>query len=242
MTSLPQQCEDLSDLLCERQMRVCPSWWRCVGLGLQAAVPDETLLVGFRQRLMEHGLQEQLLQLVNRQPSEPGLIIKRIKLVDATLVPCASLLLLQGLMLDWRLSNDTSQAREFMRKGQPGHVARQAVCRRRLRRRWVHDQCRLKWSVKTVINRPATCRRHPQRLLAGPDERHLSRTQGVWPAVGGGKLFQRFEADDGFDADLSPACPTSGRGGLQGAGLHPPPVAAPLRHACFQQSNTITRQ
>jgi IS5 family transposase len=43
------------------------SWRRFVGLGLSDAVPDETTLVRFRQRLREHGLHEKLLGLVNRQ-------------------------------------------------------------------------------------------------------------------------------------------------------------------------------
>jgi IS5 family transposase len=46
-------------------------------------VPDETVLVRFRQRLMEHGLQEKLLQLVNRQLAAQGLILKRATLVEA---------------------------------------------------------------------------------------------------------------------------------------------------------------
>jgi IS5 family transposase len=87
--SLLQHCYDLSDPQCEEQVRDRLSWRRCVGLGLQDAVPDETVLVRFRQRLMEHGLQEKLLQLVNRQLSAQGLILKRVTLVDATLVQAA---------------------------------------------------------------------------------------------------------------------------------------------------------
>jgi IS5 family transposase len=87
--SLLQHCYDLSDPQCEEQVRDRLSWRRFVGLGLQDAVPDETVLVRFRQRLVEHGLQEKLLQLVNRQLSAQGLILKRVTLVDATLVQAA---------------------------------------------------------------------------------------------------------------------------------------------------------
>ena len=60
-----------------------------MGLGLQDSVPDETVLVRFSQRLVEQGLQEKLLQLVNRQLAAQGLILKRVTLVDATLVQAA---------------------------------------------------------------------------------------------------------------------------------------------------------
>jgi IS5 family transposase len=87
--SLLQHCYDLSDPQCEEQVRDRLSWRRFVGLGLQDAVPDETVLVRFRQRLVEHGLQEKLLHLVNRQLTAQGLILKRVTLVDATLVQAA---------------------------------------------------------------------------------------------------------------------------------------------------------
>ncbi len=52
-------------------------------------MPDETTLVRFRQRLMEHGLHEKLLQLVNRQLEQKGFILKTCTLVDATLLAAA---------------------------------------------------------------------------------------------------------------------------------------------------------
>ena len=58
---LLRHCYGLSNPQCEGQVRDRLSWWRFVGLGLQDAVPDKTTLVRFRQRLVEHGLQEQLL-------------------------------------------------------------------------------------------------------------------------------------------------------------------------------------
>jgi IS5 family transposase len=65
------------------------SWRRFVGLGLQDAVPDETTLVRFRQRLREHSLHENLLAVVNRQLQTKGLILKTCTLVDATLLQAA---------------------------------------------------------------------------------------------------------------------------------------------------------
>lgn len=87
--SLLQHCYGLSDPQCEEQVRDRLSWRRFVGLGLQDTVPDETTLVRFRQRLVEHGLQEKLLCLINRQLETQGLILKRVTLVDATLVQAA---------------------------------------------------------------------------------------------------------------------------------------------------------
>ena len=87
--SLLQHCYGLSDPQCEELVSDRLSWRRFVGLGLQDAVPDETTLVRFRQRLREHGLHEKLLGLVNRQLQAQGLILKTCPLVDATLLQAA---------------------------------------------------------------------------------------------------------------------------------------------------------
>src|SRR5208282_454269 len=87
--SLLQHCYGLSDPQCEELVSDRLSWRRFVGLGLQDAVPDETTLVRFRQRLREQGLHENLLVLVNRQLQAKGLILKICTLVDATLLQAA---------------------------------------------------------------------------------------------------------------------------------------------------------
>lgn len=86
---LLQHCYGLSDPQCEELVADRVSWRRFVGLGLQDKVPDETTLVRFRQRLLQHGQQEKLLLLVNRQLEAKGLILKTCTLVDATLVQAA---------------------------------------------------------------------------------------------------------------------------------------------------------
>jgi IS5 family transposase len=87
--SLLQHCYGLSDPQCEELVKDRLSWRRFVGLGLQEAVPDETTLVRFRQRLVQYGQQEKLLGLVNRQLEQKGLIMKTCTLVDATLLQAA---------------------------------------------------------------------------------------------------------------------------------------------------------
>jgi IS5 family transposase len=87
--SLLQHCYGLSDPQCEELVTDRLSWRRFVGLGLQDAVPDETTLVRFRQRLREHGLHEKLLAVVNEQLEKRGLILKTCTLVDATLLQAA---------------------------------------------------------------------------------------------------------------------------------------------------------
>jgi IS5 family transposase len=87
--SLLQHCYGLSDPQCEELVSDRLSWRRFVGLGLQDKVPDETTLVRFRARLMEHGLHEKLLKLINRQLEQRGLILKTCTLVDATLMEAA---------------------------------------------------------------------------------------------------------------------------------------------------------
>lgn len=87
--SLLQHCYGLSDPQCEELVADRMSWRRFVGMGLQDKVPDETTLVRFRQRLVEHGLHEKLLGLVNRQLEQKGFILKTCTLVDATLLAAA---------------------------------------------------------------------------------------------------------------------------------------------------------
>jgi transposase, IS5 family len=87
--SLLQHCYGLSDPQCEELVADRLSWRRFVGLGLADSVPDETTLVRFRQRLLQHGQQEKLLALVNRQLEAKGLILKTCTLVDATLLQAA---------------------------------------------------------------------------------------------------------------------------------------------------------
>ncbi len=87
--SLLQHCYGLSDPQCEELVSDRLSWRRFVGLGLQDKVPDETTLVRFRARLIEHGLHEKLLQLINQQLEQRGLILKTCTLVDATLMAAA---------------------------------------------------------------------------------------------------------------------------------------------------------
>jgi len=79
----------LSDPQCEEMVADRISWRAFVGLGWQDAVPDETTLVRFRQRLREYGLHEKLPGLVNVQLEQKGLILKTCTLVDATLLQAA---------------------------------------------------------------------------------------------------------------------------------------------------------
>lgn len=87
--SVLQHCYGLSDPQCEQLVSDRLSWRRFVGLGLQDKVPDETTLVRFRARLVEHGLHERFLGLINRQLEKQGLILKTCTLVDATLLQAA---------------------------------------------------------------------------------------------------------------------------------------------------------
>ncbi len=93
---LLQHCYNLSDPLCEEQVKDRLSWRRFVGLSFEETVPDETTLVRFRQRLIEQGLHEKLLQLINHQIQNKGLILKTCTLVDATLLQAARRAPVQG--------------------------------------------------------------------------------------------------------------------------------------------------
>ena len=77
---------NLSDPGVESQVRDRLSFMRFVGLGLHDRVPDETVLVRFRQRLERAKLDERLLGEINAQLEAAGLIVKQGTLIDATVV------------------------------------------------------------------------------------------------------------------------------------------------------------
>lgn len=81
-----QHLYGLSDPQAEEQLKDRLSFQKFVQLGAHEAVPDETTICRFRQRLIECKLHEELLELLNQQLEERGYIVKRTTLVDATLV------------------------------------------------------------------------------------------------------------------------------------------------------------
>jgi IS5 family transposase len=81
-----QHLYGLSDPQVEEQIHDRLSFQKFVQLDVQEAVPDETTICRFRQRLLAAGLQEELLNLFNGQLAARGYIVKRTTLVDATLV------------------------------------------------------------------------------------------------------------------------------------------------------------
>lgn len=81
-----QHLYGLSDPQAEEQLRDRLSFQKFVGLSAQEAVPDETAICRFRERLLSCQLQEKLLEMLNRQLAAAGYLVKRTTLVDATLV------------------------------------------------------------------------------------------------------------------------------------------------------------
>jgi len=81
-----QHLYGLSDPQAEEQLRDRLSFQKFVQLGADEAVPDETTICRFRQRLIECGLHEHLLELLNGQLEARGYIVKQTTLVDATII------------------------------------------------------------------------------------------------------------------------------------------------------------
>jgi IS5 family transposase len=66
------------------------SFRRFVGLSLEEAVPDHTVLNRFRNRLLAERLVEKLFAELDRQLEEAGVILKRGTMLDATLIAAVS--------------------------------------------------------------------------------------------------------------------------------------------------------
>ena len=72
---------ELEEALCDRL-----SFRRFVGLSLEEAIPDFTVLNRFRNLLIEADLLEKLFGELDRQLEEAGVILKRGTMLDATLI------------------------------------------------------------------------------------------------------------------------------------------------------------
>src|SRR5689334_8595198 len=76
-----QHLYGLSDPQAEAQLKDRLSFQKFVGLDAHEAVPDESTICRFRQRLIQCRLHEELLALLNAQLQARGYIVKRTTLV-----------------------------------------------------------------------------------------------------------------------------------------------------------------
>src|SRR5215210_2856604 len=83
---LLQQWYRLSDAELEEALNDRVSFRRFLGLSLEDAAPDHTMLCRFRNRLTEDGLAEKLFGEFERQLDQRGLLLKRGTMIDASLV------------------------------------------------------------------------------------------------------------------------------------------------------------
>ena len=87
---LLQSLYGLSDRELEDALNDRLSFRRFVGLGLEEAVPDHTVLNRFRNRLIAEGIIERLFAELDRQLEKAGVILKRGTMLDATLIEAVS--------------------------------------------------------------------------------------------------------------------------------------------------------
>src|SRR6516225_9428124 len=81
---LLQSLYGLSDRELEEALDDRLSFRRFVGLSLEEAVPDHTVLSRFRNRLVAEGLLEKLFAELDRQLEKAGVVLKRGTMLDAT--------------------------------------------------------------------------------------------------------------------------------------------------------------
>src|ERR1700751_3041270 len=87
---LLQSLYGLSDRELEEALADRLSFKRFVGLSLEDAAPDHTVLNRFRNRLIEQELLQKLFGELDRQLESAGLILKRGTMLDATLIQAIS--------------------------------------------------------------------------------------------------------------------------------------------------------
>ena len=81
-----QHFYNLSDPGVEEAVNDSFAFRRFCGVPLSQSAPDETTLVRFRQRLMKNGLHIKLLGMVNECLEKHGLMVRKVTLVDASLI------------------------------------------------------------------------------------------------------------------------------------------------------------
>jgi IS5 family transposase len=111
---LLQSLYGLSDRELEEALADRLSFKRFVGLSLEDAAPDHTVLNRFRNQLIEQGLLQKLFGELDRQLESAGLILKRGTMLDATLIQAVS-----APPKEDRPSND-ADARFAKRQGKSG--------------------------------------------------------------------------------------------------------------------------
>src|SRR4051812_11316453 len=87
---LLQSLYGLSDRELEEALIDRLSFKRFVGLSLEDAAPDHTVLNRFRNQLIEQGLVEKLFGELDRQLENAGVILKQGTMLDATLIEAVS--------------------------------------------------------------------------------------------------------------------------------------------------------
>jgi IS5 family transposase len=87
---LLQSLYGLSDRELEEALRDRLSFRRFIGVSLDSAVPDHTVLNRFRNELVAAGLLEKLFGELDRQLEKAGMILKRGTMLDATLIQTAA--------------------------------------------------------------------------------------------------------------------------------------------------------
>jgi IS5 family transposase len=111
---LLQSLYGLSDRELEEALGDRLSFKRFVGLSLEDATPDHTVLNRFRNQLVQQGLLEKLFGELDRQLENAGVILKRGTMLDATLIQAVS-----APPTEERPSNDPD-ARFTKRQGKSG--------------------------------------------------------------------------------------------------------------------------
>lgn len=120
---LLEQWYNISDPECEAQCVDRLSFRRFLCLSLADTIPDETVLVRFRKRLLKARLAEPLFASVLAQIEATGVIVKRGTLVDATIVESARKAPPKGVTggdsdTSWAIKNGRPVAH-----GYKGHIA-----------------------------------------------------------------------------------------------------------------------
>ena len=83
--SLLQTWYGLSDYEVEERVNDSLSFMKFVGLSLEDDVPDNTVLSRFRTELTNQGAHEGLLQSINQQLEDKGILVKKGGIVDASI-------------------------------------------------------------------------------------------------------------------------------------------------------------
>jgi len=180
---LLQQWYNLSDPEAEFAVADRMVFQKFLGISVSEPVPDETTICRFRNRIKQKGISERLFKVVNNQLETKGYIVKKITLIDASLIKSKTKPLKKNDSSDTKKDKDATWT---VKNGKPhfgykAHIATDKnglIKKNRITPAHIHDSC-----VFDNILPPDTKAVFSDKGYASHKRKRQLRKQGIYPGI-----------------------------------------------------------